>query len=219
MYVTCTYFVLTSVMPEPLTISVVNPKGGTGKTTIAVHLAVTSHRAGYPTKLLDTDPQGTALDWSRQTPDDYDGPLIEYVPVSDAVAPAVSGADVVMVDSPARLDERTGAVLSISDLALVPVRPSGLDLWGTVEFLDLLQEHTATGLQAAFVASQRDVRTTLSDELERELSQLELPMLDGLTSRVAYPRSMSEGQTALDGYDATAAQEVRVLFEDIGSLF
>lgn len=205
-------------MPEPLTISVVNPKGGTGKTTIAVHLAVASHRAGYPTKLLDTDPQGTALDWSRQTPEGYDGPPVQHVPSGAKVAPAVTGADIVMIDSPARLDERTGAVLSVSDLALVPVRPSGLDLWGTAEFLDVLEEYTAVGLSAAFVASQRDVRTTLSDELERELSELELPLLEGLTSRVAYPRSMSEGQTVLDGYDATAATEVRVLLEDMGSL-
>lgn len=206
-------------MPEPLTISVVNPKGGTGKTTIAVHLAVASHRAGYPTKLLDTDPQGTALDWSRQRPEGYDGPPVEHVPADEKVTPAVTGADIVVIDSPARLDERTGAVLSVSDLALVPVRPSGLDLWGTAEFLDVLDEHTGVGLSAAFVASQRDVRTTLSDELERELSDLELPLLSGLTSRVAYPRSMSEGQTVLDGYDQTAAKEVRVLFEDIGSLF
>jgi chromosome partitioning protein len=202
----------------PLTVSCVNPKGGTGKTTIAVHLAVASHRSGYPTKLLDTDPQGTALDWHRRTPDGYDGPPVEHEPADESVAPAVSGADVVVLDSPARLDKRTGAVLSVSDIALVPVRPSGLDLWGTAEFLDVLHDHTAVGVKGAFVASQRDVRTTLSDELERELAELELPLLEGLTSRVAYPRSMSEGQTVLDGYDQTAAKEVMVLLEDIGSI-
>lgn len=202
----------------PLVISAVNPKGGTGKTTIAVHLAVASHRAGYPTTLLDTDPQGTALDWSRRTPDGYDGPAVQHVPAGEKITPAAEGADVVILDSPARLDERTGAVLSVSDVALVPVRPSGLDLWGTAEFLEVLQEHTTGALTAAFVASQKDVRTTLSDELERELAESGLPLLDGLTSRVAYPRSMSEGQTVLDGYDQTAAKEVRVLFEDAGDL-
>lgn len=202
----------------PLTISVVNPKGGTGKTTIAVHLAVASHRSGYPTKLLDSDPQGTAVDWRRRAPDGYDGPAVEYVPADERVAPAVSGADLVMIDSPARLDERTGAVLSVSDLALVPVRPSGLDLWGTAEFLDVLEDHTTDGLTAAFVASQRDVRTTLSDELEREVAGLGLPFLDGLTQRVAYARSMSQGKTVLDGYDETARKEVQVLLEDMGNL-
>lgn len=206
-------------VPMPLTIGAVNPKGGTGKTTIAIHLAVTSHRSGYPTKLLDADPQGSALDWSKRTPDGYDGPPVEHVRTDDSLAPHISGADVVLIDSPARLDERTGAVLSVSDVALVPVRPSGLDLWGTAEFLDVLSNHLeTTGLKAAFVASQRDVRTTLADELERVLSEWGLPLFDGLTSRVAYARSLSEGKTALDGYDPTAAAEVRTLLEDVGEI-
>ena len=203
----------------PLTLTTVNPKGGTGKTTVAVHLAVACHREGYSTKLLDADPQGSALDWRKRTPEEYDGPPVEHVASEERLAPAVGGADVVVVDSPARLDERTGAVLSVADLALVPVRPSGLDLWGTAEFLDVLGEHLeGTGLHAAFVASQRDVRTTLSEELERVLSRQELPLLDGLTSRVAYARSLSEGKTVLDGYDSTAEAEVHQLLRDVGEI-
>ena len=203
----------------PLTLATVNPKGGTGKTTVAIHLAVAACRNGYPTKLVDADPQGSVLDWSKRTPDEYDGPSVEHVPSGKRLAPAVEGADVVVIDSPARLDERTGAVLSVADIALVPVRPSGLDLWGTAEFLGVLAEHVgAAGLRAAFVASQRDVRTTLSEELERVLSTQELPLLDGLTSRVAYARSLSEGKTVLDGYDATAEAEVQRLLQDIGEL-
>ena len=203
----------------PLTLATVNPKGGTGKTTVAIHLAVAARRNGYSTKLVDADPQGSVLDWSKRTPDGYDGPSVEHVPSGKRIAPAVEEADVVVVDSPARLDERTGAVLSVADIALVPVRPSGLDLWGTAEFLDVLTEHvSATGLRAAFVASQRDVRTTLSEELKRVLSTQELPLLDGLTSRVAYARSLSEGKTVLDGYDATAEAEVQRLLQDVGEL-
>lgn len=202
----------------PLTLGCVNPKGGAGKTTVAIHLAVACHRSGYPTKLLDADPQGSAVDWSRRTPEGYDGPAVEHVRTGDSLAPHVEGADVVVIDGPARLDERTGAVLSVSDLALIPVRPSGLDLWGTAEFLDVLENHLDDGLKAAFVASQRDVRTTLSDELEGVLSRQGLPLLNGLTARVAYARSLSEGKTVLDGYDDTAAQEVRVLLEDVGTI-
>jgi chromosome partitioning protein len=124
-----------------------------------------------------------------------------------------------VIDSPARLDDRTGAVLSVSDIALVPVRPSALDLWGTAEFLELVNEHVErAGLLAAFVASQKDVRTTLSDELSGELARQGLPLLDGLASRVAYARSMSEGRTVLDGYDSTAAGEVRTLLRDVGKI-
>lgn len=199
----------------PWTIASVNPKGGTGKTTVAVHLAVAAHRDGHSTTLLDTDPQGSALDWHRRTPDGYDGPDVQ--PVEDRTLAAAVGqteSDAVVIDAPARLDEQTGRVLTNADLALVPVRPSGLDLWGTAEFLDVLTGHVERGLTAAFVGSQRDVRTSLSDQLDAALSQLGLSLLDGLTLRVSYARSMSDGQTVLDGYDATAAEEVQTLHAD-----
>lgn len=204
----------------PLTIASVNPKGGSGKTTVAVHLAVAAHRDGAGVTLLDTDPQGSALDWYHRTPEGYDGPDVERVPADVRIGDALAGvgSQLVVMDSPARLDERTGAVLSASDLVLVPVRPSGLDLWGTAEFLDLLQEHAGGGLTAAFVGSQRDVRTTLSDELMDVLSELDFPLLPGFTQRVAYARSMSEGETVLDRRDTVAADEVRALLEDAGRL-
>jgi chromosome partitioning protein len=205
-------------MPQ-LVFSVVNPKGGVGKTTVAVHLAVAAHRDGYATTLLDADPQGSALDWHRRCADGYDGPAVRRVAYEDRLTDTLPDApDVVVVDSPARLDDRTGAALSVADCALVPVRPSALDLWGTAEFLEVLDRHVSGGLTAAFVGSQRDVRTTLSDELEGALSGLSLPMLDGFTMRVAYTRSMAQGETVLDGYDDTAESEVQTLLEDAAGL-
>jgi chromosome partitioning protein len=204
----------------PQTIAAVNPKGGTGKTTVAIHLAAAAHRDGHQATLLDTDPQGSALDWHRRTPDGYDGPGVQKFERGRTLAAAIGQieADAVIIDAPARLDDHTGRVLSNADLALVPVRPSGLDLWGTAEFLSVLNDHVERGLTAAFVGSQRDVRTSLSDELDAALSQLELPMLDGFTLRVSYARSLSDGQTVLDGYDATAAEEVRTLYDDVSRL-
>jgi len=204
-----------------LVIGTANPKGGTGKTTVAVHLAVAAHREGYGVSLLDTDPQGSALDWNRRSSEGYDGPPVERVSRERTLAAAVqqSKSDVVVIDSPARLDESTGRVLSVSDIALVPVRPSGLDLWGTVEFLELVETHVdEKGLTAAFVRSQADLRTNLTSQLSEALSRLGLPLLDGLTRRVAYARSMSEGRTVLDGSDSAAKEEVRDLLSDVGSL-
>jgi chromosome partitioning protein len=205
----------------PLTLGVVNPKGGVGKTTVAVHLAVAAHRAGYGTALLDADPQASVLDWDRASPDGYNGPDVEGVGNDRTLAAAIgqTSADVVVIDSPARLDERTGRVLSVSNLALVPVRPSGLDLWGTTEFLDVLKRRIeGGGLAGAFVRSQADVRTSLSDDLTDVMSNLGLPLLNGFTMRVAYARSMSEGETVLDGYDRTAADEVKALLSDVGGV-
>jgi len=203
-------------MPASRTIAAINPKGGTGKTTVAVHLTAAAHQDGHQTALLDADAQGSALDWDRRTPDGYDAPEVQPVGTERTLAAAIEqiGAELIVIDAPARLDEQTGRVLTNADLALVPVRPSGLDLWGTAEFLDLITEHIERGLTAAFVASQSDARTSLSDELEGALSGLGLPLLDGLTLRVAYVRALSDGQTVLDGYDAAAVDEVRTLYAD-----
>ena len=84
------------------TIAIGNQKGGTGKTTVAVHLAVAAHRAGLRATLLDADPQGSALDWHRRTPDEYDGPEVERVGRNRTLAGAIgkTESDVVVIDSP-----------------------------------------------------------------------------------------------------------------------
>lgn len=204
----------------PRTVALVNPKGGTGKTTIAIHLAVAAHRDGRRAALVDADPQGSVLDWHRRSAEGYDGPEVRSVDRGESVREGLSGGGpgIAVVDSPARLDERTGAVLTAADLALVPVRPSGLDLWGTAEFLDVLTDYVDRGLSAAFVASQADVRTSLSDQLEGALSGLGMPLLDGLTLRVAFARSLSEGRTVLDGGDRGAIEEVQALYNDVSGL-
>jgi chromosome partitioning protein len=207
-------------MPLPPTVATVNPKGGTGKTTIAVHLAVAACRASYRIALLDADPQGSVLEWHRRTPDGYDGPHVDRLGQDRTLAAAIGQTDaqMVVIDSPAGLGVRTRRVLTNADLALVPVRPSGLDLWGTAEFLEVLDKHVERGVTAAFVSSQKDPRSTLSDRMNDELLRHGFPLLDGLASRVAYARSMSEGRTVLDGDDTKAAREVLSLLDAVGTL-
>lgn len=207
-------------MSLPPTIAIVNPKGGTGKTTVAIHLAVAAFRAGYRNALLDADPQGSVLDWHRRTPEDYEGPEVEALGPSRTPAAAIgqTDAEMVVVDSPAGFDKRTERVLRNADLALVPVRPSGIDLWGTTEFLDVLEGHVEEGRAAAFVASQKDPRSRLSDRLNDGLPRKEVPLLEGFAFRAAFARSISEGETVLDGYDAKAAGEVQALLEDVEDL-
>ena len=204
----------------PVVVSCVNPKGGVGKSTIAIHFGVAAHRDGRDVTLVDTDPQGSILDWHRLTDDEYDAPLVRHIDADTAVPSAVGGigGDVLVLDAPARIGRRTASVLQVSDIALVPVRPSGLDLWGTSEFLDLLNQHVGEGTTAAFVGSQRDVRTSLSDQLDAALSELDPPLLDGLTLRVSYARSIAQGQTVFNTSDQTAQEEVRALYSDVDDL-
>jgi chromosome partitioning protein len=113
----------------------------------------------------------------------------------------------------------TGAVVSVSDILLIPVQPSALDLWGTVEFIETVVEaHESDEVVAAFVASRRVVGTNLEKQISGALEDYGLEVLEGTGSRVAYPRSIQEGKTVLDGYDEKAESEVRTLFKDVGRL-
>ena len=216
---------------DAIVISLANPKGGTGKTTIAIHVAVAAQREGYRSTLVDTDPQGSVQDWYRlATSKGY-----EDLHVTRATTPAtlqqdVEAAvrdvptDIVVLDGAARLEGMTGAVLSVSDLALIPVQPSGLDLWGTLEAAELVESHVQQGLIAAYVASRRDVRTSLSQEVLDVLRSTDasgegtLDVLEGTTHRVAYARSLSQGQTVFDTTDTTAKNEITTLMADIARL-
>jgi len=217
---------------DAIAISLANPKGGTGKTTIAIHVAVAAQREGYSSTLVDTDPQGSVQDWYRlaTSKDLYEDLHIVRATTPDTLRQDIEAAirdvptDIIVLDGAARLEGMTGAVLSVSDFALIPVQPSGLDLWGTLEAAELVESHVQQGLIAAYVASRRDVRTSLSQEVLDVLRSTDasgegiLEVLEGTTHRVAYARSLSQGQTVFDTTDTTAKNEITTLMADIARL-
>jgi chromosome partitioning protein len=204
-------------------VGVQNPKGGTGKTTIAINLARAAQLEGFSSLLLDTDTQGSARDWRARSPENYDGPRVQPTTnprtLKSDVASYTEGYEFAVLDGSARLEKMTGAVVSVSDILLIPVQPSALDLWGTVEFIETVVEaHESDEVVAAFVASRRVVGTNLEKQISGALEDYGLEVLEGTGSRVAYPRSIQEGKTVLDGYDEKAESEVQALFKDIGRL-
>jgi chromosome partitioning protein len=207
-------------MPDALVIAVQNPKGGCGKTTIAVNLARAIQLDGYETTILDTDTQGSARDWRARSPSDYDGPRVEKATNPRTLTQAVerAGGDVVVIDGSARLGKHTGAVVAACDVLLIPVQPTALDLWGTVEFMDTVETAAADGLPVAFVPSRRDPRTNLAKQIAGALDAYPFPVLGGTTQRVGYAYAVQDGRTVLDGYDDKAADEVRQLVRDVAQI-
>lgn len=197
----------------PLVIGVVSPKGGSGKTTTAVHLARSIQRTGDSVAILDTDPQGSALAWASKRDG---GPL---VPVLDGDTDAVrrvlrkEGAeyDVVVIDGAAKIEPRTGQVVRASDVCLIPVQPTPLDAWGAEQVVIAVKE---SGTPAAFLITQQKPRTNLASQVAEGLEEgYGLPVLDArLSHRVAFAESMFGGSTALDRAGAgKAAGEIEAL--------
>ena len=117
------------------TLALLARKGGAGKTTLAIHLAVIAARAGKRVLLVDTDPQRSAAAWWRSRPAD----VPELVETDATKLPAVlaaaeeAGVDLVVVDTRPSVEADTGTVAKLADLVLIPTRPAILDLRAIAE--------------------------------------------------------------------------------------
>jgi chromosome partitioning protein len=108
-----------------LIISFLNPKGGSGKTTLSTNVARAFHERGCKVLLVDSDPQGSASDWHAAR-DDNPIPLIAYgKPENLKALPGVAAPyDYALVDGAAKLEAMIAAVVKVSDAVLIPVQPS-----------------------------------------------------------------------------------------------
>lgn len=211
----------------PFVVALCGRKGGTGKTTTAISLAVEWVVRGRRVLLVDTDTQGSVLTWA----DVASEAGAAHVPAVTALgaqlrqqlAPHLAGRDVVVIDCPPQHDERQRAALMAADLAVLPSGPDATEIWALTTSADLVREARALrpALRAAVLVTRKDGRTALGASSRRALEQLALPVLDAeLSRRVTYPESIGAG-LAPTTYDprSQAAREVRRLVTEIERLF
>src|SRR5512144_2035481 len=102
-------------------IALLNPKGGTGKTTLSINLARAFQRGGYRVLIVDSDPQGTARDWSQTSQEHYPQARMPGVvgldrPTLEKEIPEISNAfDLVIIDGAAKLHQLTASALKAAD--------------------------------------------------------------------------------------------------------
>lgn len=113
-----------------LTIALVAQKGGTGKTTLALTLAVAAEQAGHTAVVLDIDPQATACKWGDRreasTPVVLDAQPARLGRALETAA--VQGVDLVVIDTPARLETAALEAARFSSLVVIPCRPLIFDI-------------------------------------------------------------------------------------------
>ena len=205
-------------------ISILNPKGGCGKTTLSTNLARYYHDQKQKTLLVDTDPQGSSSDWHAAR-EDNPLPFIAYnKPDNLKALPGVASAyDTVIIDGAAKLEGMMSAVIKVSDLILIPVQPSPYDIWATADLVDLIKarQNVTDGYpKAAFVVSRAVKRTLLEREVVEALAEYELPVFDRCTTqRQVYPRSAALGLSVFDGMTAIQARnEIKSIAEELNTL-
>jgi chromosome partitioning protein len=179
------------------TILVANPKGGSGKTTLATNVAGWLAGKRQRVALADHDPQGSSTQWLERRP-----------PLFPAIAPLPPGAkrdgdaQWVVVDSPAAMhgdDLRTE--LRRADVMLVPLSPSLFDMTATKHFLDAIAEYKAVrdgGLAIGLVAMRVDARTHSAAELDDFLRGFDFPLVAHLRDTQVYVYCARDGASVFD---------------------
>jgi chromosome partitioning protein len=181
-------------------IAIVGNKGGTGKTTLALNLAV-GLAQGDSVVIIDADPQQSAYQWRLVREQDQTLPNVVAAAVglkSSVEALAASHSHVVIDCPPSIKAPQTEQALALAEHALIPVQPSPMDLWATTHIARVIERLRPTNpkLRAHIVMSQIEPRTTLSKLMPEALSELDLPVAETAIRRRSIQRhAILEGRT------------------------
>jgi chromosome partitioning protein len=181
-------------------ITIAQQKGGSGKTTIAAHVAVALARQGHPVGLLDVDPQGSLGEWYERrehTLGEHDTGL-SFCTASGwgARREARSLArdhEVVIVDTPPKADIEAGPAIETADLVAAPVQPTPVDLWATSGTLGIIAREQ---VPAVLVINRVPARA--SAEILAAIRDSHGAARSMLGNRVAFGYSMGHGLTVLE---------------------
>lgn len=179
-------------------IAFASQKGGTGKTTLAGHIAVQAERVGDgPVALIDTDPQGSLSAWLGERK--LDTPVLlrssEQQLTRTIVKLGTQGTKLLIIDTPPALSATIGHVMRYADLVVIPTRPSPHDLraiGGTVALAEGL------GKPLVFVLNGAAPRARATAEAAIALSQ-HGPLASTIVhQRVGFATSMIAGTTVME---------------------
>lgn len=201
------------------TIVIANQKGGSGKSTLTVHLATAAEKAGDgPALISDTDPQGTAGDWFNQRKRaGLDTPRYAPLSLSDLrgnlEALRTAGAGYLFVDTAPSIGSVNAELFAVADLIIIPLNPTPADLRALVKGLPLVKQ-SGTPFSFALARVRSNLRNNEAAAMALDALGLVLPTR--MHERVIYAETFAHGKTALEiEPTGVAAQEVLGLWQAV----
>jgi chromosome partitioning protein len=196
------------------TVAFLSQKGGSGKTTLAVHTAVAAQESGERTVIVDTDPQKSATSWAdaRQA----ETPPVAPVAASQLSAVLKAARDDAMtlciIDTAPHAAPDAARIASLADLVVIPCRPTAFDLAAAGSAVEIVR---AAKARAVFVLSACPLRAPEIAETRAVLEGYGFPVAPvAISDRRAFARAVASGRavTEFDG-EGRAAEEIRALWK------
>ncbi len=202
-------------------IGILNQKGGAGKTTIALHLAHALAMRDYQVLLVDADPQGSSRDWAtaRETDAPFSVIGLDRPIIHKEITKLAKGYDYVLIDGAPRVSDLTRSAILASDLVLIPIQPSPLDIWAAHSVVELIQEAEIykPNLKAKFIINRKIVNTAIASEAVEVLKDYPYPTFEAaISQRIAFAESLNIGSTVLEtAPKSIAASEINAVVEEL----
>lgn len=200
-------------------ITIAQQKGGSGKTTLAINIAVEAVHRGLKVAVVDTDPQGSLGRWFMTRLENGQSPELELSTASAwgvayEVGKLSESYDLVIVDTPPKADSDLRPALRIADLVVVPVAASHVDLWATEGVLDLARREARA---AVIVLNRLKSNTRLGAEIAGAATELDAHLAQThLANRISYAEALGLGKGVREMPRAKkAALEIEALFDEL----
>ena len=202
-------------------ITISQQKGGSGKTTLAVHLALAFIKYhNLKVAVIDTDPQGSLGKWFMiRTEKKVSNDNLTFKTASLWGAQYESKTlkkdhDIVIIDTPPKIESDARPSIESADLVLIPVAASHVDFWATGAIVDIAKKANKKILIQINRSSQRSKLISKTNEFIKSLDLSATKTIIG--NRQIFASSMGEGKTAIEKQKkSNAVEEIKNLSEQI----
>ncbi|MEB3311998.1 MAG: ParA family partition ATPase [Snowella sp.] len=196
------------------TLSILSQKGGAGKTTLAIHLAVAAELSGQQTALIDIDPQASATSWGDSR--EQESPVVVSAQSSrlEKVLEAAreAGAKLAIIDTAPHSESASLVAARAADFILIPCRPAILDLRAIGSTIDLVK---IADKPASIILNTVPPRGGLAEDAKKAIAIYEISVCPVyIKNRAAFSNSLTAGLTAQE-YEpqGKAAAEIKQLYK------
>lgn len=200
-----------------LVISVLGQKGGSGKTTISINLARGLQLSGASVIVIDTDKQGSSRDWHSTN----EGGLFPVIGMDrantlDKDIKNLGNFDIAIIDGSPQLKDMAIACVKVSNIILIPIQPSQLDIWATSDLLELISERKLINedLKVAFIVNRQISGSKAKKEIKEILAETGYKFFENSTyQRMDYINTIANGKTVFESSGKAKEEMTQIVNE------